>query len=87
MTPFYRVVVHNGNVLVRWRDFVFKSCNVPKLNNRYSRKPTKLTAEQVITIRKVWTGKYGQQTSLSREYHVTDSTIHDIVKRLSWKHI
>lgn len=47
----------------------------------------KLTEEQVLEIRKKYTGKRGEQSQLARDYGVTQKSIWDIVNRNQWKHI
>ncbi len=46
-----------------------------------------LTEKQVLEIRKIYTGKHGQQSSIAREYGVNRSTIYLIVNRKKWTHI
>ena len=45
----------------------------------------KLTPEQVEEIRRRYTGRYGEQSELGREYGVYASTIRDIVVGRKWK--
>lgn len=45
----------------------------------------KLTPEQVAEIRERYTGKWGEQSALGREYGVYGSTIRDIVQNRKWK--
>lgn len=45
----------------------------------------KLTEQAVIEIKKVYTGKYGEQTALGRKYGVDRSTIALVVKGRNWK--
>lgn len=48
---------------------------------------SKLTKEQVNEIRSKYTGKYGEQIKLAKEYGVTKYNINDIINKKSWKHI
>lgn len=48
---------------------------------------SKLTAEQVASIRAEYTGEYGQLTSLGRKYGVSRVNIANIVKRRWWKSV
>lgn len=47
----------------------------------------KLTAEQVLEIRRRHTGKYGEVIALAREFGVRSENIIAITKRRSWTHI
>lgn len=50
---------------------------------------SKLTAEQVLEIRRTYIPRdreYGQ-SALGRKYGVSQSVIHDIIKRIMWPHI
>ncbi len=52
---------------------------------RKGRKPTKLTAEQVLRIRAAWPAR--SKSALAKEYGVTKSAISHVVKRRGWRHI
>lgn len=47
----------------------------------------KLTEKDVLAIRKVYTGKYGEQSSLGRQYGVAPTIIAYVVTRRTWSHI
>ena len=47
----------------------------------------RLTEADVRYIRKVWTGRWGQLSSLARQFNVRHSTIDLVVKRATWKHV
>lgn len=44
----------------------------------------KLTADQVAEIRRRFTGRVGEQATLAREFEVSRSTVHLIVRNLRW---
>lgn len=48
---------------------------------------SRLTEEQVIEIKSIYTGKWGEQTKLAIEYNVGTSTISNIINGKAWKHI
>ena len=48
---------------------------------------SKLTENDVVTIRTTYQGIHGQLSQIARQYKVTPALIHDIVKRKAWKHI
>jgi len=48
---------------------------------------SKLTAKQVLEIRKKWDQGDIQQKTLAKDYNVVPSTISAIVTRKNWKHI
>lgn len=48
---------------------------------------SKLTENQVLSIRKRFNHTYGQLSEMAREFFVTAQSIYAIVKRKSWKHI
>lgn len=52
---------------------------------RHVRKGAKLRAEQVVEIRGRYTGGYGQQTALAREYDVPVTVIRKVVSGKSWQ--
>jgi hypothetical protein len=59
-------------------------------NNTFSGEASgkaKLTAHQVIEIRKLHTGKYGSLTHLGRMFGVSKHTILQVVNRRTWRHI
>jgi len=47
----------------------------------------KLGRKDIFKIRKLYTGEYGQQTSLAKQFGVAQNTIYDIVNNNSWSHI
>lgn len=47
----------------------------------------KLTAGQVIEIRKAWADRSASLSTLARQYGVSDRTIQDICHRRTWKHL
>jgi len=47
----------------------------------------KLTAEEVLEIRRKYCSKEATQQELAREYHVTQPTIHHILNRHTWRHL
>jgi hypothetical protein len=47
----------------------------------------KLTDDDVIAIRRAFTGRYGQQSELAREYGVTSAQVSKVVKRQTWTHL
>jgi hypothetical protein len=49
--------------------------------------PTVLSEKQVSEIRRKWTGSYGDNVRLAREYGVRPSVISHVVRRWSWKHL
>lgn len=48
---------------------------------------SKLTAQQVISIRKEHTGSRGENQRLARKYGIASTNISGIVKRKTWKHV
>lgn len=48
---------------------------------------SKLTPEQVIEIRLLWELGESKQVELAEKFGVDNSTINDIIKRRTWKHI
>ena len=46
-----------------------------------------LSEEQVVSIKRRWVGRHGQQSELARQYGVSPSTIRDIVKGRTWTHV
>ncbi len=49
---------------------------------------TCLTNEQVLAIRKSFTGSYrGEQAQIARDFGVTSTMVHGIVRRKWWTHI
>lgn len=47
----------------------------------------RLDVEDVLAIRSEFTGKFGDYMKLSRKYGVSDSQVHQIIKRQSWVHL
>lgn len=48
---------------------------------------TKLTEEKVLEIKKMLTGKYGEQTLLAKKFSVSPEVIRLISKNKTWKHV
>ena len=47
----------------------------------------KLTAEQVLVIRRLWDKKELSQSKIAIRYKVSQQTIHEICSRKTWKHL
>ena len=47
----------------------------------------KLTEEQVLEIRKIYTRKHGEKTRLSEQYGISNQQICDILNNKYWKHL
>jgi len=52
-----------------------------------NKRPRKLTKEQVLEIRRRYTGRRGEQSALAREFDVPQGHIWGIVNRMTWTHI
>lgn len=48
---------------------------------------SKLTKNQVLMIRELFAGNFGDYSRLGREYGTSPTSIMDIIKRRTWKHI
>lgn len=48
---------------------------------------SKLTESDVLMIRTVYAGRYGQMSELARQFGVTPVNIRSIVRGQSWKHV
>lgn len=48
---------------------------------------TTLTDDQVQEIRRRYTGKWGEQSAMAREFGVSHATINSIINRRTWTHI
>lgn len=45
------------------------------------------TKQQILEMRRQYSGKYGQLSELARKFHTTPSRILEIVTRKTWKHV
>lgn len=48
---------------------------------------SKLTAQQVLEIRKLWSDGEANQTTIGRLYRISQATVSSIVCRKTWKHL
>lgn len=46
-----------------------------------------LTSKQIREIKRIYTGKYGEQTALGKKFGVCRTTIGKIVNGINWRHI
>lgn len=47
----------------------------------------KLTEEQVLAIRKEYTGKWGEQTAIAKRLGVSPAIVHTVISGRNWKHL
>ncbi|ESY88352.1 endodeoxyribonuclease [Mesorhizobium sp. LNHC220B00] len=81
------VSANNRSDNIAWKTPLENSADVDLHGNRASgdRHPgAKLTAAAVADIRARYTGRYGEQTALAREYGVTQPVIFAVVNRTTW---
>ena len=75
-------ISHTDNVKYSYKQGSHKGRQIGEKNNK-----AKLTEDQVIEIRQKYDSGEMTQMELAKEYNVGWSTIHNIVFRLTWKHI
>ena len=75
-------ISHTDNVKYSYKHDRHKGRQIGEKNSK-----ARLTEEQVIDIRRKYDSGEMTQMELAKEYNVGWSTIHNIVFRLTWKHI
>ena len=75
-------ISHTDNVKYSYKQGSHKGRQIGEKNNK-----ARLTEEQVIDTRRKYDSGEMTQMELAKEYNVGWSTIHNIVFRLTWKHI
>ena len=73
----------SGNVMERYRYYVEVQCDT-KPDGHSKTGMHELTAGEAYEIKKKYTGTWGQQTKLAKEYGVSVVTIHHIVTGKTW---
>jgi hypothetical protein len=54
---------------------------------KHGRRWSKMTDDQVLSLRAFWTGFRGEIAEAARRYNVERKTITSIIKRETWRHI
>jgi hypothetical protein len=93
--PGFQVLHHCDNPYCVNPEHLYLGTHADNMRDKISRNRcakgeqlrSKLTADQIITIRSRYDGRRGFYAKVAREFSVDGSTIRDIVLRNLWKHI